>query len=407
MKENGLFKGINRIVLALSLARCADALGNSMLFVLLPVYIASSAAENLPWSKTLLISIVLSVYGLVNTILQPLVGILTDRISRRKPLIIGGLLLMSLGTLSFLFSRRFTDLLLIRSLQGIGVALTVPASLTLISSSTARETRGRSMGFYSTLRLIGYASGPLLAGVLLLQFGFEISFLIGAGSILIAAILVLVMVREPFSARKINKASSGPLFDPAIWNRGIISLGIALFVMACAYSLLGTLENEFNTRLQQTVLGFGIASSALTISRMIVQTPLGYLSDKVGRKPLIILGLVLMAPVTLLMGWVTSTMQLTITRALQGFTSAAIASPALALAGDLSTEEGEGQQMSIATSGFFLGITIGPLIAGYFSQFAFALPFGLASVLLLIGAVTVHRFVPDQKQTAFTAKDVL
>ena len=397
MESIPLFKGVNKIVVALSFARFADALGNSILVVLLPVYIASSPPAGLPWNETFLISIVISAYGLINTILQPLVGVATDRIKFRKPLIILGLILMGAGTLAYIFTDQYFNLLGIRIIQGIGVSLTVPASLTLISSSTSTATRGRTMGFYSTLRLIGFAIGPLVGGFLQLRYGFNTSFFVGAGAILFAALLVQIWVHEsPAPEIHKNPRTETRLFDPSIWNKGIISLGAAMFMMACAYSLLGTLENEFNARLQQTVLGFGIASSALTVSRMLVQSPLGYLSDKIGRKPLIIIGLIAMAPATVLMGLVTSTAQLALTRALQGITSAAIASPALALVGDLSTPEGEGRQMSVVTTGFFLGITIGPLLAGVFSRYAFSLPFILAGILLLIGALIVKVNVPDQ-----------
>ncbi|MGM0375129.1 MAG: MFS transporter, partial [Chloroflexota bacterium] len=75
--------------------------------------------------------------------------------------------------------------------------------------------------------------------------------------------------------------------------------------------------------------------------------------------------------------------------------SAAIASPALALAGDLTTKDVEGRQMSIVTMGFFLGITIGPLIAGFLTRHSFALPFYIGAVMLIIGAFIVHRYVPD------------
>ena len=394
MKKTPCLQDANRVVVALSLARFADALGTSLLFVLLPIYIAASPPPDLPWTETYLIGVVLSLYGLVNAVLQPFVGIFIDRIRSRKPIIISGLLLLSLGTAALIFSRSYTDVVVIHSLQGIGVALTVPASLTLISSSTVRESRGRSMGFYSTLRLMGFAIGPLMGGSLQLRFGFKIAFFVGAGTILLAALLVQLWVQEPPPRERPLSKHPAALLDPEVWDRGIISLGIALFMMACSYSLMNTLENEFNSRLQQTVLGFGIATSALTVSRMIFQTPLGYLSDRIGRKPVIITGLVLMAPVTLLMGLVTSPMQLIITRALQGATSAAIASPALALAGDLSGEDDHGRQISVVTTGFFLGIAVGPLIAGTFSQIAFALPFGLAAGLLLMGALIVFRFVP-------------
>lgn len=391
-----IFRGVNETILAISFARFTDALGNSLLYVLLPIYIASMPTPNITWPEPVLVSVVIALYGLVNTILQPLVGVLTDRLPSRKPLITVGLFLMALGTLVFVFSERYANLLVIRSLQGVGVALTVPASLALINSTTVTETRGRAMGFYSTMRLIGFAIGPLVGGYLHVNFGFNTAFYVGAGVIFLGTILVQLFVHD--DARDVvqrDKETTIPFFDPKIWDRNMLSLAAALFMMASAYSMMGALENEFNARLQQTALGFGIAFSALTVSRMIVQTPVGYLSDKIGRKPLIISGMILMAPATVLLGYVGTTLQLTGARALQGLTSAAIASPALALAGDLSSKEGEGRQMSIITMGFFSGITIGPLIAGFLTGYSFQLPFYIGGVLLLCGAYIVYRFVPD------------
>ena len=391
-----LFKDVNRTVIALASARFADALGNSIVVILLPLYIASFPSPNTSWSAAILVSVVVALYGLINIILQPIFGVLTDRVRTRKPLIIAGLILMGTGTLAFTLAESYTSLILIRLLQGIGVALTVPASLTLISSSTVQEIRGKAMGLYSTLRLVGFAIGPLVGGYLQVNFGFNVSFYVGAGAIFIGAILAQAWVEETphdIPSRSKNHLS---FFDQEIWSASIISLGAAMFVMASAYSMMSTLENEFNARLQQTALGFGIASSALTFSRMLVQTPLGRLSDKIGRKPIIVTGLILMAPATALLGLAGTTIQLTGARALQGITSAAISAPVLALVGDLSTEEVEGRQMSIATTGFFLGIAIGPLIAGFLSSYSFELPFFLNGFMLLLGALLVHWKVPKR-----------
>jgi MFS family permease len=381
-----LFKGINRAILAISFARFADALGNSLMFVLMPLYIASLATPNLSWSDSILVSLAIALYGLVNTVLQPLSGVISDRVPLRKPFIIAGLFLMAVGTLALAFAKQYVSILLIRGLQGVGVALTVPASLALINSETVKETRGRAMGFYSTLRLLGFAIGPLVGGFLHGKYGFEISFYVGAGAIFTGTLLVQQWVKEEPRERNAAPRTKHKWTDPRIWNPNIVSLGAAMFMMASAYSMMSALENEFNARLQQTALGFGIAFSALTFSRMLVQSPLGYVSDKIGRKPLIVTGLILMAPATALLGFVGTTLQLTGARALQGITSAAISAPTFALAGDLSTEEEEGRQMSIITTGFFLGITVGPLLAGFLSTYYFWLPFSLGGLMLLIGA---------------------
>ena len=155
---------------------------------------------------------------------------------------------------------------------------------------------------------------------------------------------------------------------------GIIGASFASLVMAGAFSMITTLEQQFNQRLNQTALGFGLAISALTVSRLIFQIPLGRWSDQIGRKPLIIGGLLLMAPATVILGYVGSTLQLIAARVIQGVASAGIAAPAFAVAADLAQKGGEGQQMSFITVGFGLGIGLGPLMAGLLAVYSLRFP---------------------------------
>jgi MFS family permease len=142
-------------------------------------------------------------------------------------------------------------------------------------------------------------------------------------------------------------------------------------------------------------LGFSVAFSSLMIGRLILQIPLGRLSDYVGRRPVILSGLILMIPSTALLGEARSMLQLILLRILQGIASAGIIAPAFAVVGDLSKSGGEGRQMSIITAGFGLGIAVGPLMAGLLSVISFELPFITGGLLSLVGAWIVYRFLPE------------
>jgi MFS family permease len=406
--------GVNRVVLALSMARLGDAIGNSILFVILPLYVASLPAPRFPVPESVRVGILLSLYGIVNASLQPLMGALSDRFRRRKPFILAGLFLMAAGTFSFIFAGRFVDLLVLRSIQGVGVALTIPASMALMASATEQRSRGSAMGVYSTMRIVGFAAGPLIGGFLHTHMGFTPAFLAGTAFVLTGMLLVQVWVREvrepapeaspagPDTGTPLSAAVGAPvsrarfrIFDPELLTGGIVGLGAATFVMAAVFTMMSTLEVQFNERLDQTAFAFGIAFSALMAGRVLSQIPLGHLSDRIGRKPLILGGLLLMAPATALLGEVTSTFQLTGLRLIQGLASAGIAAPAFALAADLSRAGGEGRQMSIITMGFGLGIAVGPLIAGILAVVSFELPFLIGGALSLLAAWIVYRNVPE------------
>jgi MFS family permease len=385
-------------VLALSFARMADALGNSLLIVLLPLYVAEQPSVLFDLPVETQVGLVVSLYGFLKSLGQPLAGWATDRVGRRKPFILAGLSLMTLATLGFLLAHQYIWILALRALQGLGVALIIPAVLALITGMTEKRTRGNAMGVYSTFRMVGFASGPLLAGVIHVHFGFTPAFILGAAFLVVAMLLVQFTVREPPAMVIPPEVAGGTSGSRGFSRPSVTTLALmfSTIVMASSLSMMSSLETEFNARLSQTALGFGAAFSALTVSRLFVQIPVGRLSDRIGRKKLIVFGLVALAPLTVLFGYVGTTIQLINLRLVQGVATACIAAPAFALAGDLARKGGEGREMSFVTMGFGLGLGIGPLIAGILAGYvSFEFPFYVVGVMALMGAWIVARFARE------------
>ncbi len=289
--------------------------------------------------------------------------------------------------------------LILRFLQGIAFALTIPASLAIMTIATGQATRGGSMGTFNSARFLGFTIGPLIGGYIYTAFRPDVAFYVGTGFIVLAIILVQSWVHDErrggIAAGSGNKKSRSRIFDRSLLSAGIFGLAFAVFLMAGSFSMLVTLEPQFNARLQETAFAFSIAFAALTATQVVLQIPLGRLSDRWGRKPFIIGGLLLLAPSTALLGLIFTTYQLIGVRLMQGVATAAIAAPAFALAGDLSGAGSEGRSLSIVTTGFGLGIALGPLIAGFLALYAFELPFLIGGILALIGAWVVFHYVPE------------
>jgi MFS family permease len=387
--------GANRAVLALSIGRLGDAIGNSIVFIVVPLYIGSLPAPLFPFPETVRAGIVISVFGFVNALLQPFSGALIDRVNRRKPFVLGGLVLLSIATVGFAFAKQYVDLMGLRMLQGIGVALTVPATMAILTNRTERETRGGSMGIFSTFRVSGLAIGPLIGGYLYEHYGYNAAFFAGAALIFLGVVLVQLWVDEVRLESSEGEERPFQIIDRELLSPAILALAFATFIMADAFTLIVPLEQDFNQRLNESAFMFGVAFSALMVTRILTQIPLGRVSDHIGRKPLIIGGLLLMAVSTLPMGMVNSTGELIVLRVIQGVGSAGIAAPVFALAADLSKAGGEGRQFSIITMGFGLGTAVGTLGAGTFAAAWFELPFLVGGGLSFVTAWIVYRHVPE------------
>ena len=105
--------GVDNRVLALATARMADALGNSFLIIVLPLYIASGqitldgiVGGNLlgfVLTEEFLIGVVLSLFGFLNSFGQPFTGRLSDRTSKRKVYILSGLVVFGVASAAYPF----------------------------------------------------------------------------------------------------------------------------------------------------------------------------------------------------------------------------------------------------------------------------------------------------------------
>jgi len=437
--------GINREVVVLSLARTADAFCNSLLIVLIPLYVIRMPRGPLFASlpELTLVGIVISLSGLTYALTQPLAAGLADASGRRKPFIIAGLGLLALVTLGFIPARSYSALIVLRMLQGLSIAFTIPTALALINDYADRRSLGGSMGVFTTARMIGFALGPLVGGLVMETVGFSAAFVVGALGAVVSMILVWLYVpevtareeaailpspveesRDESAERRGSGATRAltlsPVTDTEAWleeekepaaaaptdaippgrlrwiMRQLYIIGAAVFVMALSVGLISALEPELNRRLAQNAIGFGIAFSMLTVARLIFQIPLGHLSDRIGRKGLIVGGMLLMAPLTLLQGFAPTTFLLSIDRFLLGAASAMIVGPVYAMAADRAVPGRTVRQMSILTIAFGLGVAAGPLMAGIVAGMSsFEMPFVAGGILNAVAGLIVLFFVRE------------
>lgn len=411
---------IDKRVLTLGLARMVDSLGNSFLIVVLPLYISSGivSGEFFGLTTSLITGIILSMFGFFNSFGQPFTGRLSDRIGRRKEFVLAGLAVLAGATFMYTLVDSYAALIAIRAIQGLGVALTIPAVVALVNeyAGTAGR-RGGNMGTYNTFRLIGFGSGPVVSGIVLAAApysfaiagqtfkltGFETAFYVAALGSLTSFVLVSLFIHDPEE----TQATAGDGLEIRLFAREtdrtldpVFTLALASLFVAIGIALLTTLEPKVNDRLNQGPFLFGIEFAAFVVSQAFLQIPIGSASDRYGRKPFIFWGLILLIPATLAQGLVTTPLGMTIARLMQGIGAAMEFAPALALAGDFAKKGHSGTTLSLITMTFGLGVAIGPLAAGYLIRYGFVVPFAFGAVLAVIGAVLVITQVYDPEIAA-------
>ncbi|MGH2549474.1 MAG: MFS transporter [Thermomicrobiales bacterium] len=138
---------------------------------------------------------IVSAYTLVFASLQITGGGLGDRFGRKRWFLIG--LVIFTGT-SFVaaFVNSIEQLIVVRAIQGLGAALIMPLSLSLISAAFPPEERGRAIGIWSAVSVSSLALGPVVGGLIIEYTSWHWIFLINVPIGIIAFLVTQAVVQE-------------------------------------------------------------------------------------------------------------------------------------------------------------------------------------------------------------------
>lgn len=186
------------VLLVLCVSLLVVALDNTILNVALPTLVKDLHATDsqLQW--------IVDGYTIVFAGLLITFGSLGDRFGRRGALLLG-LLLFGAGSALSAFSGSADELILFRSFMGVGGALVMPSTLSLLTNVFTNPTqRARAIGLWSATSGLGVAIGPIIGGWLLSNFWWGSVFLVNAPIVVggfIAVLLVVPTSKDPAARR--------------------------------------------------------------------------------------------------------------------------------------------------------------------------------------------------------------
>ncbi len=276
-------KKLGKNVIALSLASFFNDVGSEMIFPLLPIFIT----EVLKASSAVLGAIE-GVAESLSSITKLVSGYIADK-AKKKPFVAAGYTLSAVSKPAMAAAGTWHVVMGLRTADRLGKGVRTPARDALLAASVPEESRGFAFGFHRAMDHLGALVGPLLAFGLLnyLHIGLRTLFFLSIIPSLFVLAAVLFMVEE-VPAKRLKRLELS-----VSW----VDRNFALYLAGVFFFSLGNASDAF-ILLKAKLAGIALASLPLVwaghnLVKSLFSTHLSGLSDKIGRKKVILLGYLL------------------------------------------------------------------------------------------------------------------
>jgi MFS family permease len=285
--------GISTNVWAMGVVSFLTDFSTEMIYPLLPLFLTQTLGASVGFVGRL--------EGLAEStasVLKLFSGWLADRLGTRKPIVAAGYTLSSLSKPLVAVAGTPWQVLVIRFLDRVGKGVRTSPRDALIADSVSPAQRGQAFGLQRTMDHAGAITGPLVAAALLAALHGRLRIVFGLAAVpaLLSVLVILLFVREVPPAGGARTALPQLTLRP--FDRR--------FRRYLAILLLFTLGNSSDAFLLLRAQQVGMAAAliplawvALHVVKMVTSLPAGSLSDRVGRRSLILGGWAIYAVVYL------------------------------------------------------------------------------------------------------------
>ncbi|MGC3975097.1 MAG: MFS transporter [Nitrospira sp.] len=315
------------------------------------------------------IGLIVSVSTITGVLLKLPSGALSD-IYGRKMLLRIGVVAFGLPPFLYPFISDLNALTALRFVHGLATAIFAPSALATVAD-LYKERRGAAMGTYTACTQSGSLLGPFLGGWLAHAAGFPAAF-VTAGVFGCIAILIFFSlhldeppprVREKGLAPVIAEMGKG--FLAVARNRKVLITSSTDAAKMIANGALMAFLPLYGLSVGLNAGEVGLMFSVQAVTSFLSKPVMGRISDRVGRQPLIVLGLVICAATFISIPHVGSFAVLLMLSSGFGFGEAVVSSSSAALVADSSEFKRLGAGMGMQGTVMDIGHASGPLLAGF------------------------------------------
>lgn len=333
-------------------------------------------------------SVIVAIFAFMRLVFAPAGGALIGRLGER-PVYVTGLLIVAASTAACAFAQDYWQLLLFRGLGGAGSVMFTVASMALVVRLAPPESRGRVSGAYASAFLIGNVCGPIVGG-LLAGFGLRVPFLAYAAALVVAAVVVQTQLSH-------QPRGSGPRQE-----RADMPLAEALAAGTYRTALVSSFVNgwaTFGVRMATvplfavTALGAGpeaagFALAVFAAGNAAALTFSGRLADTLGRKPMMVAGLLVAGASTAAIGFTTGLGWFLAASALAGIGSGLFGPAQQAAVADvIGNGRSGGKVLAVYQMTSDVGAIVGPVLAGVLAdRLGYGWAFGVTGGIMVVAA---------------------
>ena len=356
---------------------CATAflmmLSISMINPILSIYAKSIGATGV-W-----IGYAVSGYWITRVLLEIPSGYISSKYGYYRPML-AAMVITLVGNVLLVFIKTPVQLVLVRAMKGIGGPLFFAIAMTFMMNLFDAEGRGTAMGVFQGIEFIGTIIGSGISGYTIDVLGFKGGFVVAVG--LSALALVLLVVPKGLRMAAVAEGTRQPLkvgeIFEALTNRNVMIMALATlaeFIMSTGL-IMTVVPLHAQESLGFSLTEIGFIMGARSIGFVIAMFTMGSISDRIGRKPVI-------------MSFMVSFYAIAGIICVIGFTSGAIWIIGPVLSSESVRPELRGAAIGAYRTFFDLGSLVGPiLMTMVMDGYGVTACFYLASALLLLNLPT-------------------
>ena len=321
-------------------------------------------------------------------------GYLTDRIDRRKPLVVGGYFVANAVKPLLAITSAWWHILLIRFADRLAKGVRGAPRDVMVAESVGKERLGSAYGLIQSMDSAGAIAGPLLALVLLSRYGIRTVFLAAAVPGALSVLVALLGIRETKRQKSASEPKTLEEKKAPASPSGALSTSFVFVLAAVTLFSLGNSSDMFLVMRAQSI-GIGVKLAPLlglvfNLTYTLGSWPAGWCSDHFSRRWIAAAGYIIFAAVYFVFGRASSALAIWITMAVYGIYYALTQPVLKALVVDTVAQDIRGRALGIYFFATSVATLAASLITGeLWKHFGPSVPFYASSGLAIVAAATL------------------